>query len=715
MKLHQFPPPPLNRLVLTVIGGLIIAALARPALALKYVDVNFDPGNPPCSPEGTEQCPFTSIQDALDLAFNGETIWVAAGVYDNEYNISFGGKQVQVKSIDGPEVTILDLSAMGAVDGFRFVNAEGASARLEGFTIQNATNGSAIVVGDGATPTISNCIICENHMLNGYGPGIRITGGGPIVEWCTIYCNRALPDELDPVQTRGGGIFVSGDPEQTEVPVIRNCVIANNIATLGGGVYMNSAASCDPEDYPNACSPPYPELMVHDCLFYGNLAFELSENVGGDGGGVYLNTGAHANLINCTLSENVAEQYAGGLFVGNSCVEICNSILWENTEGAAGGSDDLRVTDQQLAFVSISDSNLGNAGGDGYMDANFWLEDHLLGVDPGFRHPAACDFHLTASSPMIDVGNNTCVQGSADIDDEPRIINDVVDIGADEYALAGPSMPECPDAVIADSDPPDGTIDARQPHPPGSYTPLQGIGSATEPITITLSPAVSGANDPACWDLCEGDVWQSSANGITSVTYLGSGQYELTLARAITPGAATTIEYIPSNTFVTFYAHPGNANGDSTAAAADITAVVNYVNASATPPHGLYSVDIDHSGAAGASDISREIDLLNGAQLYDPWLDTSLPGVPDCTASGGPGEGAAGCYSCSYWPGMAAESMPMGAPLAPAGSDHAVFIDGIVAYLTHVDLNDAEDAQWWQSIAEGMTGLAIAILDATET
>ena len=35
-----------------------------------------------------------------------------------------------------------------------------------------------------------------------------------------------------------------------------------------------------------------------------------------------------------------------------------------------------------------------------------------------------------------------------------------------------------------------------------------------------------------------------------------------------------------------------------------------------------------------------------------------------------------------------------------------MFIAGIVAYLTRVDLNDAEQAEWWQPTAEGMAQLA---------
>ena len=56
----------------------------------------------------------------------------------------------------------------------------------------------------------------------------------------------------------------------------------------------------------------------------------------------------------------------------------------------------------------------------------------------------------------------------------------------------------------------------------------------------------------------------------------------------------------------------------------------------------------------------------------------------------------------------------MGTPLESAGSDRAAFIDGVVGYLVSVDLNDAEQAEWWQPTAEGMAQLASAALTESE-
>ena len=67
-----------------------------------------------------------------------------------------------------------------------------------------------------------------------------------------------------------------------------------------------------------------------------------------------------------------------------------------------------------------------------------------ISVAPLFVDLAAGDFHLTRESPCVDVGDNSAVNPDwVDMDGEPRIQGDGVDIGADERV---PNEPPIADA-----------------------------------------------------------------------------------------------------------------------------------------------------------------------------------------------------------------------------------------------------------------------------
>lgn len=180
----------------------------------------------------------------------------------------------------------------------------------------------------------------------------------------------------------------------------------------------------------------------------------------------------------------------------------------------------------------------------------------------------------------------------------------------------------CPDGSVTFINPPNGTIDARQPHSPSNLVPLQGIDS--------FSVHAPAGADASCWRMCETSSI-GSPNSISGVTDNGNGSYTIHLARPLTPGAATRISYTPMSgpsTIGTFYAHPANVNGDNIASPVDILRIIDCLNGiqpNLNCPYGIYSRDIDHSGVFNPADILRVIDLLNGADLFDVWNGTTLP------------------------------------------------------------------------------------------
>jgi len=88
--------------------------------------------------DGSDLHPFTTLQSGIDAAREGDTVLVAPGTYRGPGNrdIDFQGKAVVLKSVDGPEKTIVDCE--GIAPGFSFQTRETSATALIGFQITRA-------------------------------------------------------------------------------------------------------------------------------------------------------------------------------------------------------------------------------------------------------------------------------------------------------------------------------------------------------------------------------------------------------------------------------------------------------------------------------------------------------------------------------------------------------------------------------------------------
>ena len=99
------------------------------------------------------------------------------------------------------------------------------------------------------------------------------------------------------------------------------------------------------------------------------------------------------------------------------CPRLINCILWDDSpDEISGGTPDITYSDVM--------------GG--------WIGTGNINADPLF---ADVDLRLSAGSPCIDAGDNSAVPPGVitDLDGYPRIVNDVVDMGAYEAPMLDPA------------------------------------------------------------------------------------------------------------------------------------------------------------------------------------------------------------------------------------------------------------------------------------
>jgi len=325
---------------------------------------------------------YTSIQGAISAAVNEDTIIVRPGTYPE--SIDFYGKEIHLRSEQGPNVTIIDGGQSSwIVVTFRF--AEGPGAIIEGFTITNGDH----PVGGGvycyyASPTIRDNIITANAAVR--GGGIRCYHSEAIISGNVISDNIA--------DSRGGGIDCEGGS-----PDISNNAIVNNSSL---GVYWDGGGGIFCE---------YSPANIEDNVISGNTT-------GGDGGAVYCYSSDMRIAAN-EFSNNTAEN-GGAVYCYRSKPVIEGNLINKNGVSHEGG-----------AICSYTSSPIITRNE--IVDNGTWRRGGAIYCEEVFGSP------IEISLNIID-GNQASIGGGIYSDDaSPAIVNNMItgnlasDIGGGMY------------------------------------------------------------------------------------------------------------------------------------------------------------------------------------------------------------------------------------------------------------------------------------------
>jgi len=351
---------------------------------------------------------------------------------DNTYHVVIGSGSDETAIIDG-------FTILGGCDYFdgrgggMYIDAGSSTITNCTFTRNSAYDyGGGLYCGNNSNPILTNCIFSRNWSL--YSGGMYNSHSNPLLTNCTFTENFA---EIPPgiIIERGylgcGGMRNSlSNPtlincsfiENLDVgmynynsnPTLIDCSFIENMGYSGGGMYNYSNSS----PILTNCVFRINQAETGAGILGGNPTLINCTFTGNEGGGI---SGGYPTLINCTLTGNRSDR-AGGISGGSPT--LVNCIVWGNT------------TPEIRSNAIISFSILpGNYPGEGnintdplFVDADG--EDDIFGTEDD-------DLRLLEGSPGIDAGNNSAVPPSVvtEINGNPRIINDIIDIGAYENPL----------------------------------------------------------------------------------------------------------------------------------------------------------------------------------------------------------------------------------------------------------------------------------------
>jgi len=601
------------------------------------------------SPIGGDTPPYTSwataarsVHAAFALCGPGDIIRLAAGRYMLTNSLIFTtAKAITLSGADPDAAAILDGSGMAVRDRCVYVQS-GVRAVLENLTL---TGGQSKWGGPNT---------------GGYGGGARLEDG--ILRGCVVSNNTALT---------GGGLYLDGNA------LVENCVIVGNRATSGGGGFITwsrGVAMADTVVSNNVAVEYGGGGVTTSGGRYERCRFVRNE-ANTKGGGLYL-VDAATFVDGCVFADNVAGDVGGGLYITWGCVR--NSLVTGNRSGKGGGIyagewsspacglTNVTITGNWAAGVgdglwagnNVAALNCivwGNSGDDLTVtnvstaishsclgEAYAGTGDNNLFADPRLTP----DYRLAAGSPCINRGATSAWMASArDLAGNPRALPEsgAADIGA--YEFTGPfGLFASPGALVFSTyetyDPAPQAFSVRSDDPAARFASCAAAGWLGVSPALAAGAAVSAA---------------APLSGAVSVSAAGLAPGHYAAAVSVrTNGAAeafsvpVTLDVLPLRTDALAFAPVASPAGTGVA----------------------FTVRLAARNAAGFTNRNHAADVALDAYAYD---------VSGSSAQVGAGTTTTDYFLYTYYHDSRSQMIFLASELGAAGS-----ITNIAFYMTQV-------------------------------
>lgn len=467
---------------------------------------------------------FRDLQSALAAATPGDEIWVAEGVY-------------KPGTVDTATFTLTEDTALYG----GFAGNETALAQRDWQAHPTVLSGD---IAGNDLPGFVNRTDNANHVVTGT-PGAVLDGftirGG--------YAHKSS-DDYD-YKNFGGGIFL-----RDAACVVRNCLITDNSASLGGGMM--------------AWLPGTSGSDIEHCVFRGNRALTMAtSHPETAAGALIVGRGANIELDRCVFEENTsAEDGAAIQVIGkqswttpSSYVTLQNCLFAANTAANTGGAI---ATEQLASFDAVNCTFTSNSAALGGAMSN----------TNGLHLPVArnCILWENAAAVAPEIAGRVTVTysavqgghaGNGNIGGDPLFMNAGEPAGEDDrygteddgLRLLGGSP--CLDTGTAAGAPNTAFDGVSRPqgtgYDMGAYEASGGLSctfsayprSGFAPLAVLFTAAVSGGSGEGLyyrWDFDDDGTIdrEGPSSASTDWTYGQWGAYSVSLTVSNAPGEIAT-------------------------------------------------------------------------------------------------------------------------------------------------------------------------------
>ena len=414
-----------------VIGTLVVTgtiADGLSALRIQASDRYVAPAGADSGDCSAVAAPCASVQYAVDVASDGDSVLVAEGMYtgvqarSSYTQVVYLTRTVTIRggfasdfSTWDPEnyPTILNAERKGRV----FFIGGNASPVIEGLYIiygdaeagGGASYGGGLLAIGSSGPSLT-VTLRHSHFFNNYATTAGPSSGGHGGGLSFIFSNAILEGNTiayNITDGSGGGLRMEQSNGRLRDNVIHHNRAAGTNSGTGGGIYLTNLASVS---------------MTNTVIADNGVSY---------GGAGMVVAGAYARMVHTTLARNSGGD-GSGIYVGiggihsAGVLSMTNSIVVSHSVGITVPAGPPAIPENRATLDGVLWYGNGhNTGGGGTINLT-----HVTTGTPAFQ---ADGYHIGAGSAAINQGVDS--GATLDIDGEPRPAGPSPDLGADEAWL----------------------------------------------------------------------------------------------------------------------------------------------------------------------------------------------------------------------------------------------------------------------------------------